>query len=152
MTAHHENQLHFFFGSLGHGFQTVRGVNLKLSQHVVGALLIKIFIEIGKIPDNIANPLVHIQISVIRQIGDMLLTLRADRILLHEDGTGGGGKQTVDHLDQSGFAASVRSEQADDVSVLNGEVNMVDGGFVAVTFGQIFTLQQSAHCFSPFIV
>ncbi len=41
-----------------------------------------------------------------------------------------GAKQTVDHLDQgSGFAASVRSEQADDVSALNGEVNMVDGGF-----------------------
>ena len=82
----------------------------------------------------------------------MLLTLCADRILLHEDGTGGGGKQTVDHLDQSGFAASVRSEQTDDMSALNGEVDMVDGGFFAVTFGQIFTFQQGTHCFSPFIV
>ncbi len=124
LPAHNQNELDLFLGSLGHGLESVIGIDAQSLEHVIGLLLIEVFIEIIKELNDLVDAHPIIQIGSFGQIGNYLLGFHPWLFPVNEDFPTGGCQKLVSQLNKSALTASVGAQQPDNAAAFHGEIDI----------------------------
>lgn len=124
-------------------------------QHLLDDLIapgLVVLQQLGDHADVLGHGHVGEQADLLDHIADMPpqfhLVLGVDILPVDADGAGIGLQQAVDHLHGGGLAAAGRADQDHELSVWNGEIQVLEDRGLAIALGDVFKLDHIA-AFTP---
>ena len=124
-------------------------------QHLLDDLIapgLVVLQQLGDHADVLGHGHVGEQADLLDHIADMPpqfhLVLGVDILPVDADGAGIGLQQAVDHLHGGGLAAAGRADQDHELSVWNGEIQVLEDRGLAIALGDMFKLDHIA-AFTP---
>ena len=152
LAAHDQCQLQFLLGALGHGFNPVLRLDFQAAAHVLGLGPVEIRVEISEKVRQVLGLHPVGKVHPVRQIADLALGVGAGLLAVNEQLAAGGLQQTAQQLDERCLAGTVGAQQSHNASPANGQIDLIQGGQLAVILDQIpaynqilFHVSSSSH-------
>ena len=148
--GHHQNQLNLFLIALGQRLEFGAQGDVQRGEHFLCPRPVKVHVKILKEIQLLLHPNLTAEIGAVREIGDHGLGGRPDFIAANGDLARCGGQQTCGQLDKGGLSAAVGAKKTDDLSLRQGQIQIVQSQRAVIAHGKAAGGQNSLfHVIPP---